>query len=87
MTLRGRLSLANALLFILGLALVSFLFRMLVPPGQQVSVFVYFLSFPTIAYLPQYLSFFILGIIAARRDWLRTRGIEREMLDFSEVNN
>ncbi|MCA9908089.1 MAG: acyltransferase family protein, partial [Anaerolineae bacterium] len=48
--------------FILALALVSFLFRMIVPLGQEVSVFVYFLSFPTIAYLPQYLSFFILGI-------------------------
>jgi len=58
--------------FVLGLALVSFLFRMIVPLGQPVSLFVYFLSFPTIAYLPQYLSFFVLGIIASRYDWLRT---------------
>jgi NAD+ diphosphatase len=27
------------------------------------------------------------GTGRALRDWLRTRGIEREMLDFSEVNN
>jgi peptidoglycan/LPS O-acetylase OafA/YrhL len=32
---------------------------------------VYFLSFPTIAYLPQYLSFFVIGAIASRHDWLR----------------
>jgi hypothetical protein len=30
------------------------------------------LDFPTISYLPQYLSFFILGTVAYRRNWLRT---------------
>jgi surface polysaccharide O-acyltransferase-like enzyme len=29
-------------------------------------------DFPTIAYLPQYLSFFIVGAVAYRRDWFRT---------------
>ncbi len=52
--------------FILGLALASYLLRIVMPLGM------YFLSFPTLAYLPQYLSFFILGIVAFRRDWLRT---------------
>jgi glucan biosynthesis protein C len=28
--------------------------------------------FPSLAYLPQYFSFFIIGIIAYRRNWLRT---------------
>jgi glucan biosynthesis protein C len=53
-------------LFVLGLALVSYLIRIVWPLGK------YVLSFPTLAYLPQYLSFFILGTIAVRRDWLRT---------------
>jgi glucans biosynthesis protein C len=59
-------------IFILVLALVSFLFRMIVPLGESVNLFVDYLSFPTIAYLPQYLSFFVLGIVAFRHDWFRT---------------
>lgn len=59
-------------IFILGLAVASYLFRMVVPLGQSVSVGANFISFPTLAYLPQYLSFFAVGIIAARRDWFRT---------------
>jgi glucan biosynthesis protein C len=58
--------------FILALALVSYLVRIAVPLGRQVSLFVDFLSFPTIAYLPQYLGFFVLGAVAYRHDWLRT---------------
>ena len=52
--------------FILALALSSYLIRIVWPLGT------YVLSFPTLAYLPQYLSFFILGTVAFRRDWLRT---------------
>ena len=52
--------------FILGLALVSYLFRNIVPIGKSVG------DFPTLAYLPQYLSFFAVGIVAYRRDWFRT---------------
>ena len=59
-------------IFILALALVSYLVRIIVPLGEEVSLFVYFLSFPTIAYLPQYLSFFVLGTVASRHDWFRT---------------
>jgi len=58
-------------LFMLALAVVSFLMRMIVPLGQSVSLFTPVLSFPTIAYLPQYLSFFVLGIVAFRQDWIR----------------
>jgi len=59
-------------IFILALALVSYLVRIIVPLGKEVSLFVDILSFPTIAYLPQYLSFFVLGAIASRHDWFRT---------------
>ncbi len=59
-------------IFILALAQVSYLVRIIVPLGEEVSLFVYFLSFPTIAYLPQYLSFFVLGTVASRHDWFRT---------------
>ena len=30
------------------------------------------LEFPTLAYLPQYFSFFVLGTVASRHDWFRT---------------
>jgi glucan biosynthesis protein C len=55
-------------LFILGLATSSYLIRMVVPLGVTIPI----LGFPTLAYLPQYLSFFIFGIIAFRRNWLQT---------------
>lgn len=53
-------------IFILVLALVSYLFRIIIPIGLTI------LDFPTLAYLPQYLSFFIVGTVAYRRDWFRT---------------
>jgi peptidoglycan/LPS O-acetylase OafA/YrhL len=52
--------------FILGLALVSYLVRMVIPIGRDV------FDFPTLAYLPQYLSLFIVGTVAYRRGWFRT---------------
>jgi glucan biosynthesis protein C len=52
--------------FILALALSSYLIRIVWPLGT------YVLSFPTLAYLPQYLSFFVLGTVAFHRGWLRT---------------
>jgi glucans biosynthesis protein C len=55
-------------LFILALALASYLMRIVVPLGMEIPIF----GFPTLAYLPQYLSFFILGIIAFRRNWFQT---------------
>lgn len=53
-------------LFIVGLAAVTYLVRIVIPIGKSV------FGFPTLAYLPQYLSFFIVGTLAARRDWFRT---------------
>jgi glucan biosynthesis protein C len=53
-------------IFILALALVSYLVRIVVPMGKDV------LGFPTLSYLPQYLSLFVLGTVASRRNWFRT---------------
>jgi surface polysaccharide O-acyltransferase-like enzyme len=52
--------------FILALAVVSYLVRMVVPIDKHV------LGFPTLSYLPQYLSLFVLGAFASRRNWFRT---------------
>jgi glucan biosynthesis protein C len=52
-------------LFVLVLALASYLIRIVLPLGKSL------LGFPTLGYLPQYLSFFVLGIIGARRNWLQ----------------
>ena len=52
--------------FILALALISYLVRIVIPIGKEV------LDFPTLAYLPQYLSLFVLGTVASRHNWFRT---------------
>jgi peptidoglycan/LPS O-acetylase OafA/YrhL len=51
--------------FILVLALTSYLIRIAIPIGEFVA------GFPTLSYLPQYVSFFIIGIVAVRHNWLR----------------
>jgi surface polysaccharide O-acyltransferase-like enzyme len=51
--------------FILVLALTSYLIRIVIPIGEYVA------GFPTLSYLPQHLSFFIIGIVAVRHNWLR----------------
>lgn len=51
---------------VLALAGASYLMRMIVPIGKSVG------DFPTLAYLPQYLGFFVIGTIASRHNWLRT---------------
>jgi len=53
-------------LFTLGLAAAGYFTRIFIPFGR------YFLFFPTLAYLPQYVSFFALGLLALRRGWLFT---------------
>jgi len=53
-------------IFILILALASYLVRIVIPMGKDV------FGFPTLSYLPQYLSSFILGIVASRHNWFRT---------------
>jgi len=53
-------------IFILALALVSYLIRIPLPINTTV------FGFPDLAYLPQYLSFFCIGIVAFRGNWLQT---------------
>lgn len=53
-------------IFILALAVVSYLVRIIIPLDREV------LEFPTLAYLPQYLGLYLVGAIAFRRNWFRT---------------
>lgn len=55
-------------LFILVLATASYLIRIVVPLGA----FIPYFDFPSFAYVPQYLCFFILGALAFRRNWFQT---------------
>jgi glucans biosynthesis protein C len=50
--------------FTIGLALVTYLWRIVVPMDAR------FLGLPTPAYLPQYAALFTVGLIATRRGWL-----------------
>ncbi len=49
--------------FIILLTFASWLFRIVVPVGMIVAFF------PSLGYLPQYLSFFIVGMLASNNDW------------------
>jgi glucans biosynthesis protein C len=46
----------------------SYAVRIVVPIGLTVPIF----EFPTFAYFPQYLSFFIVGCVAVRRNWFQS---------------
>jgi surface polysaccharide O-acyltransferase-like enzyme len=50
--------------FVIGLALVTYLWRIVVPMDIQVP------GLPTPAYLPQYAALFAVGLIATQRGWL-----------------
>jgi glucan biosynthesis protein C len=52
--------------FILALALASYMLRIVLPFSR------YLLGFPSLAYFPQYFSFFFIGIMAYHRNWLQT---------------
>ena len=49
--------------FVLLLAIAEWLITLIIPLGS------YFLFLPVIGYLPQYISFFIVGVVAARNGW------------------
>ncbi|MGW6279584.1 acyltransferase family protein [Kribbella sp. NPDC055071] len=51
--------------FVAGLAVVTYAVRIVIPMGLSVPV----IDFPTSAYLPEYVSFFVLGMVAYRRGW------------------
>jgi glucans biosynthesis protein C len=72
-----RISYIGILLFAVGLAAISYLLRMIVPLGKSI------LGFPTLAYLPQYLSFFVLGIMAYRKNWLDTLATSKGIVGFA----
>ncbi|MDD9149803.1 MULTISPECIES: acyltransferase family protein [unclassified Sporolactobacillus] len=59
------LTFRTMVIFILALALASYFIRIVLPFSK------YVLGFPSLAYLPQYISFFLIGIAADRRNWLR----------------
>ena len=61
----------QVVVFLAGLSAVTWMWRMLVPMGQDVVFFTDVLSFPTLAYLPHYMALFVLGIATRRQGWLR----------------
>jgi glucan biosynthesis protein C len=65
----------SVIIFVVALAAASYLVRIAIPLGKSVAVGAYFISFPTLAYLPQYLSFFVVGAVASRHNWFRTAPI------------
>ncbi|GAA3206628.1 acyltransferase family protein [Nonomuraea helvata] len=62
------LRLRSVALFVVGLAVATFLWRFPVPTGTYVPV----LGLPTPNFLPQYASMFVLGCVAFRRGWFGT---------------
>ncbi|MER7128975.1 acyltransferase family protein [Streptosporangium saharense] len=65
---RTELTARAVALFALGLSLATFLWRFLVPVGVYWNV----VGLPTPAYLPQYASMFVVGVLAHRRGWFET---------------
>jgi glucan biosynthesis protein C len=64
-------------LFIVLLAGISFLVRTKIPVGQEE------FGFPSLAYVPQYLGFFAIGIVAKRNDWLRNLPVAKGAAGFA----
>ena len=62
---RGRFGYPAVAGFVVALALMSYVLRIVVPVGFVVPI----VDFPSGDYLPQYVSFFALGVIAYRRGW------------------
>ncbi|MFC7405290.1 acyltransferase family protein [Georgenia alba] len=54
--------------FAVGLGVVTWLWRMVVPYGEEV------LELPSLFYLPQYLTLFVVGICAFRQGWIACLG-------------
>jgi peptidoglycan/LPS O-acetylase OafA/YrhL len=61
-----KLTFPKVALFTLALAAASYLLRIVIPYGIPV------LEFPSLGYLAQYLSFFLIGMLAFRQGWLRS---------------
>ena len=56
----------HVLAFATGLAVASYLWRMLVPMGAYIPI----VGLPSGAYLPQYVALFVVGALALRRRWV-----------------
>lgn len=63
---RRKLTFSNVVIFTLALAAATYLLRIIIPYGTSL------LGFPSLEYLPQYLGFFLMGMLAFHRDWLRS---------------
>ncbi|MFL0196221.1 acyltransferase family protein [Clostridium sp. WILCCON 0269] len=61
-----KLTFPKVALFTLALAAASYLLRSVIPYGIPV------LEFPSLGYLAQYLSFFLIGMLVFRQGWLRS---------------
>ena len=61
-----KLTFSKIALFMLALAAASYLVRIVLPYGIPV------LQFPSLGYLAQYVSFFLIGMLAFREGWLRS---------------
>jgi len=61
----------------LTLVAVTYLVRIVVPQGKIVG------GYPTLSYLPQYVSFFVIGTIAYRRNWLQTLSSSKGVICFA----
>ena len=61
-----KLTFPKVALFTLALTAASYLLRIVLPYGTPV------LQFPSLGYLAQYLSFFLIGMFAYRQGWLRS---------------
>lgn len=62
------LSFRGVIAFVVVLAVLTYALRIVIPMGFTVQV----IDFPTADYLPQYVSFFVVGTVAYRRGWLQT---------------
>ncbi|MFG2074514.1 acyltransferase family protein [Nonomuraea maritima] len=64
--------------YALGLAVATFLWRLLVPTGTYVPV----VGLPSAQYMPQYVSMFVLGCLAYRRGWFEALPARAARLGF-----
>lgn len=62
----GLPSVLQIAIFALLLGVITFLWRRWVPIGTNVPI----VALPSLSHLPQYISFFIIGILCYRRNWL-----------------
>lgn len=65
---QSRIAILAILGYAITLAVLTYLWRIIVPPGQVWPI----LGLPTPTYLPQYATLFVVGLIACRRGWAQS---------------